>query len=148
MGHEETTDETAAGRIKAPPSLTPGIRRRLIVLVGILIALCGAWVAGAIDNARMQRQLREAAKTRTADDQAYSKRAQMIDMETVVTASREFVLFGPATGKVEVFFKKPVGYEGVEYHYVQRDGEWVMTDSGGCSGEECLRRAKEAFGDT
>lgn len=149
MEHEEAATAIATAELpEAPPAKTPALRRRLTVLVSILIALCVAWLAGAVDNERMQQQLREAAREKIAMDEAYAKRAGMVGMEIVVTATREFVLFGPATGKIHVFFKKPGGgYEGIEYHYVQRDGGWIMTDSASCAGQDCLREARKAFGD-
>lgn len=129
----------------------PEFQRRqipLFILLGVVLAV---WVFTLVDGFLMRRGL----ESETADEVAsvvdgYSSEA---GVETIqhVTASRDYVLFGPSSGSVRVFFKTPGEnntpiYSGIVVQFVHEDGHWVMTDSGVLDGDEILR-ARAAFGD-
>lgn len=114
-----------------------------------LLALC-AGLLGVYGYSLAEEASMRSAVTPFAEEHAAEFAAEGHDVTSLVTVSREAVLFGTAHAKVEVYVRPP-GPEntevisGIEYHYIKENGAWRMTDSGMCSGEECRERGLAAF---
>ncbi len=129
-----------------------GLRSKRVLLGGLLVLASVAWVYSAIDTHRLRTNLADSAQDEVAHYSHLASADSSSETVTVVTASRRFVLFGPAIGKVALYIKStpPEGksrYAGVEIGFACKNGTWVETDSGRCEGQECIIRAKHAFGD-
>ncbi len=128
------------------------MRLRLALMVGLLALVSSAWAYTTYDNCRMREELAEASREEVAGYKRDFLRTPGTFMTTAITTTHEHLFFGKPMGKVEVFIKSTNGvggtqYAGVEMSYERSDGEWIMTESGGCHGGDCEIRAKKAFGD-
>jgi len=129
----------------------PEFHRRQIPLFVLLALVLAVWVYTLVDGYLMRRGL----ETNTVEEVAevvggYNTEAG-VETVQVVSANREYVLFGPATGSIKMFFKiagesGDSTYSGIEVQFVQEAGQWVMTDSGVLDGED-LSQAHAMFGD-
>lgn len=130
-----------------------GLRSKRALLVSLLVLACAAWVYSTVDSYRLRTSLAEAAQDAVAQYSRLSSTESSAETVTVITVSRKFVLFGPAVGKVSLYIKSTPAqgksrYAGVEIGFAREAGTWVMTDSGRCNSQECIIRAKRAFGDS
>lgn len=135
------------------PLKTKRLPRRTLVLVALLVCVCAAWAIRAVDDHQLRSSLADSAQDEIAHySQPYVGQPKTATT-TVVTTAREYVLFGEAFGKVALFVKAQRSegapqYGGVEMGFKQDGADWIMTDSGGCTGEDCVVKAKRAFGDS
>jgi hypothetical protein len=122
------------------------------LLLGILLVLVAVKVVSHIQVRLLEDGLQDIADQRLE----WLRRNEWVNMsgetETAVVVSKPFIVFGQATGKIEVYFRQEslLGeprYAEYDFHLVQRDGSWVETDSGLCHHTECEIRAAAVFGD-
>ncbi|GMV92635.1 MAG: hypothetical protein AMXMBFR82_24130 [Candidatus Hydrogenedentota bacterium] len=123
------------------------------ILVVLLFCTCAAWAYHAVDDYRLRESLYESAQDEIAHYRQPYKGKPDTATVAVVTTAREYVFFGTAFGKVDLFVKNARSsgdptYAGVEMGFELNGEGWTMTDSGGCSDASCVIRAKKAFGDT
>jgi hypothetical protein len=135
-----------------PRNLRRG-RSRKAFLLAILVMLCGLWAFASVDNYRLRSSLEQSSQDEVAHYQKAFTEHPGTEMVTAVTASRTYLFFGETIGKVDVFVKTTpqegaVRYSGVEIGFKRQGDTWVVTDSGSCSSEECVLKARNAFGDT
>jgi len=114
--------------------------------------MCAAWAFAWVDNARLCASLEQDSQDEVGHYRDPFVNQADAETVTVVTAGRSYVFFGETIGKVDLFVKttregSSARYAGVEIGFKREDGAWVMTDSGSCSGEECILKARKAFGD-
>ncbi len=129
-----------------------GIKRRqipLFVLLGLVVA---AWMYTMVDGVMMRAALDRASVDDIEDSLGGPLADQNAEIIKKVSAYRESILFGPATGRVTLYIKSkgPSGnpeYSGIEIGFEKQDDEWVMTDSRGFEMDEVVVAA-EAFGAT
>ncbi len=115
---------------------------RTKVLLGLLAAVAAFALFSVGETLLLQRQLQaEAAKLEQEFVQPGNKVA------SVVTVSREMLVFGPATGKISVFQLAPAQDRLTEvmYEYAKEGGEWVEKESGICHGLSCQIAGLQAF---
>lgn len=140
---KDCTEETAEiVQAHAAPS-----RKRLAFLVIVLAVLTSVFGFGYRQLLSSANALAEAARPRIEKDTAELGPSAGKNTASVVTVSRDMLLFGKARGKVSVYMKHGRDYSGIDYFYELNDGEWQLTESGHCSSAECRERAKKAFGE-
>jgi len=127
-------------------------RIRKAVLVTVLAMLCAVWALAWTDNSRLRESLEQFSRDEVAHYQEAFAGFPHTESVTVVTASRTYLLFGETIGKVDLFIKTVlpgdnIQYSGVEIGFKRQGEQWVVTDSGSCSSEECILKARKAFGD-
>ncbi|GMW03307.1 MAG: hypothetical protein AMXMBFR84_44410 [Candidatus Hydrogenedentota bacterium] len=67
-----------------------------------------------------------------------------------VTASRDYIVWGTARGKISVYTVigivagEPV-YAGLDYFLAREGNQWQILESGACTDAECQTRAKALF---
>jgi hypothetical protein len=108
--------------------------------------------AAGADNARLRESLEQSSRDEVAHYQEAFAGYPHTESVTVVTATRTYLLFGETIGKVDLFIKTAlpgdnIQYSGVEIGFKRQGESWIETDSGSCSSEECILKARKAFGD-
>ena len=126
---------------------------RKVFLVAVLAMMCALWAFAWVDNYRLRESLALSSQDEVAHYQEAFLNQPDTETVTVVTVGRDYVLFGDTVGKVDVFIKTTpregsTRYSGVEIGFKWQGDTWIMTDSGSCSSEECIVKARKAFGDT
>ena len=130
----------------------PQIRSRQGALIAVLVLVTGMWAYSGAENVRLRRSLEEVSDSEVKSYTESFMSYPGANVVTRVTTSHEYVLFGTATGKVEVYLKLRNSdgideYSGMEIGYAHDGTAWVMTDSASCHGPDCVRRGKQLFGD-
>ncbi|MCC6694392.1 MAG: hypothetical protein IT365_02070 [Candidatus Hydrogenedentes bacterium] len=127
-------------------------RTRQGFLIVLLVIVTGMWAYSGAENARLRRSLEATSQSqvRTYTDSFMTYPGA--NVVTRVTTAHEYVLFGTATGKVEIYLKYRNSdgldqFSGMELGYAHDGKTWVMTDSASCHGPECVSRGKQLFGD-
>ncbi|MCC6795058.1 MAG: hypothetical protein IT366_08060 [Candidatus Hydrogenedentes bacterium] len=126
-------------------SVTPVCPSRRVLLPSVLVALIIAW--GVL---YMQQPALE-AKAAPLGEKALKENSELnVEAASIITVSRESLIFGKPHAKVEVFLRSTAGgansrIQGIEYNYELENDAWVLKDSGGCSGDECVTRGREVF---
>lgn len=129
----------------------PEFHRRQIPLFILLGLVFGVWVYTLVDGYMMRNSLKNESVEAVAKAVSGYNTEAGVESVQVISANRDYVLFGPTRGSVITFFKvvPDVGeptYSGVEVQFEQQDGHWVMTNSGVLDGQD-LDGAPAAFGD-
>ena len=114
--------------------------KRLAVWLAILLVVAGGALAHVWHIRALEAELRAFADARGREQRADSPSLHFRYATTAVV-SKDYVVFGPATGKATLFVAQAPGADapisGYEFFFERRDGAWRKTDSGHCSGEAC-----------
>jgi len=126
------------------------MKTRTQILVGLLGLVAAAGAAAKAETLSLERELKEIALNKEVEFKIDgSGKAAKTEVVSAVTASRRYLLFGEATGKVSVYVQSGDGdngaLSGVEYFYTRVGGDWVVTESGMCTSEACHVEAQELF---
>jgi hypothetical protein len=143
--HDEPCDDAEANHNPETAQAKPP-RGRFAVLLSILALVASAFVFVLWDSSRLARSLAVVTQDKVKENAMRDGYVDMKNVTSEVVASRDFVFFGAATGKLTVFMRDGDDYGGIDYFYNLRDGEWVFFESGACFGEESRARAMRAFG--
>ncbi len=115
-------------------------RIRLGVWLALLALTAGGTLAHVAHIRALEAELRAFADARGREQRADSPSIHF-RYATKAVVSKDYVVFGPATGKATLFVAQAPGADapisGYEFFFERREGEWVKTDSGHCSGETC-----------
>ncbi|MCC6488713.1 MAG: hypothetical protein IT364_14540 [Candidatus Hydrogenedentes bacterium] len=128
------------------------LRSRQGLLVALLAIVTGMWAYSGAENVRLRRSLESVSKNEVKSYTDNFMTFPEANVVTRVTTAHEYVLFGSATGKVEIYLKYRNSngldqYSGMELGYSHNGKAWVMTDSASCHGPDCVIRGKQLFGD-
>jgi len=117
---------------------------RTKVLIALLVAVILLGGASAVQTHLLRGELKALAQVHQAEFEDPGK-----NVTSLVTVSRDMLVFGTPRAKIEVFQMDQGSAQvtGIEYHYVKEDGEWRNTESGICHGTACQTRGVEAFQD-
>jgi hypothetical protein len=134
------------------PKPDPARRRmpaRTKVLLGLLGLMCVTFGVNAAHVYALENELREIAEEKARKEHERAKRLGVpIDTAYIVTATKEYLIYGDVRGKIEVFVKQE-GREdrivGMDYFMTRDQGDWTVLDSSACTDETCQRRGTEAF---
>ena len=127
---------------KTPRELIP---LRLKILLGLLSIMGFTFIVNTTHIHALENELRVIASTKEAELISGEPNAETA---VLVTASKEYVVYGKVNGKIEVFVKTARGGDrltGVDYFLSRDDDEWTQTESGMCAAEECQIRGAKAF---
>lgn len=129
-----------------------GFKRRQIPLFALLGLVVAAWMYSMVDGVMMRAALDRASVDDVVDALGGPLADPNAEIIKNVSAYRESIFFGPATGSVTLYIKSkgPSGnleYSGIEFSFEKPDNEWVMTESRGFEQDEIVIAA-EAFGAT
>jgi len=152
-GSRTRNDGTAASR-RSP--------LRLRILVGILCAVCLAYGVAEVDRWRLRHELIEIAEgivdEHNESDPLADGEEPRTDTDCTITVTREYLLFGRATGKISfdiverasaprdnklrevLAFDTRPSSATLGYIYMREHGRWRLCDSYRCSGDECIVR--------
>ena len=151
-----------------------GKRKRFrVLLLSILLCVGTGWVAMTRDVYRLEGELSVFAQERENTYREVAQVVEgfdsTLDVVSVVTVTREFGFFGSPKGKITIYLRsdEPIGhvhpshdpeseheeehdadaryFSGIQYFYEKVEGEWVNTESGQCSSEECHTDGRKAF---
>lgn len=130
----------------------PNLRSRQTQLILLLAAVTGLWAYTGVENVRLRRSLEKVSESEVKSYTENFMTYPQAHVVTRVTTAHEYVVFGSAKGKVEVYLKyrSSAGlsqYSGMELAYAHDGERWVMTDSASCHGPDCESRGKQLFGD-
>lgn len=124
------------------------LKGRSKFLLGVLGLVAATWVASYFQDGVLAGELEEIAK----EKMEYLQRGEPVtlEMSPVVTASRQYLLFGKTTGKISIYTRTPGHGEddhlgGVDFFMERAGGEWVEVESAHCSAEECQTLGRSAF---
>lgn len=129
------------------------VRRRMPartkVLLGLLGLMCVMFGVNAAHVYALENELRVIAREKAQEEHDRADRFGVpIDTAYIVTATKEYLIYGDVQGKIEVFVKKE-GREdrivGMDYFMARDDGDWTLLDSSACTDEMCQRRGTKAF---
>jgi hypothetical protein len=123
---------------------------RTKLLVGMLTAMTFTFAVNAGHIYLLESELEAIADAKELDQlQHFESVSSGVETASTVTASKENLVFGDVSGKIEVFVKHAgTGGQlvGFDYFLEQDDtGEWVIHETGTCIDDECQRRGAEAF---
>jgi hypothetical protein len=114
-------------------------RRRLILLLGVLILVAAVGAFHHLRTWYYERELMQMAKAIVDDYNAndpvpVSPEGPEADVDVNVTASRQYLLFGPMTGKITLtIIPRPHAPDlrigGVSYVYDRVGDEWKLIES-------------------
>ncbi|HOD51633.1 MAG TPA: hypothetical protein PLJ71_18335 [Candidatus Hydrogenedentes bacterium] len=125
---------------------------RLVTGLFAIIMLLSAWAYHIMETRNLTKSLNTEAATIIRAHTMSEGVPCGTQVSLEASAGRTLPLFGAVWGKITVFTRgngasgKPV-YGAIEYFYVLEEGQWRMTESGGCTGPECRVRAEKAFGE-
>ncbi len=135
------------------PATTPATARkpmplRTKALLGMLALLGVTFAVNAAHVQLLENELQVIADTK-ASELARSKRSgQIVDTASVVTATKEYLVYGQVYGKIEVYLKderRAGRFVGIDFFFSRGDGEWTETESGMCTDAQCQIRGAKAF---
>ena len=133
---------TPPATVRSPMPLRTKALLGLLALMGVTFAVNAAHVR------LLENELQTIADSK-ASDLARSKRSgQIVETASVVTATKEYLVYGQVYGKIEVYLKdeKREGrFVGIDFFFSRGDGEWTETESGMCTDAECQIRGAKAF---
>ena len=121
---------------------------RQTTLILIAIALAGVWAFNTVHIYMLEKELGALAKEKVTYLTAGDPNMVGVKVATLVTAAKEYAVFGATSGKIEVYFRRGENeytLGGVEYDFIRENSEWVNTDSSQCSGADCQLRSQVAF---
>lgn len=145
-----TDDHTADGH---EPAITPGTTRKPVplrtkALFGLLTLVGVTFAVNAAHVQLLENELQSIADTK-ASELARSKRTgQIVDTASIVTATKEYLVYGQVYGKIEVYLKderREGSFVGIDFFFSRGDGEWTETESGMCTDAQCQIRGAKAF---
>ncbi len=151
------TDDTYGGIHKPHAILNdtrPGgwLKRHVGLVTGLftIIALVSIWFCHTAENQNLIRSLEAQAASVADAYAALDNGAPSTSVSVALDAGRTVPLFGSIYGKVTVYTRteSPSGetvYRAIEHYYAYANGQWRLTESGGCTGPECRIRAERAF---
>ncbi len=144
--HEESNETEEAIQDISPPKRGP-ISMRMKALMGLLALMSVTFGVNAAHVHALENELRVIAEEK---ESIWSRNANSVNVETasIVTATKEYLIYGSVFGKVEVFVKKAGNGDqltGIDFFFSRDGGEWLETESGMCSSEECRIRGAKAF---
>ncbi|GMW03309.1 MAG: hypothetical protein AMXMBFR84_44430 [Candidatus Hydrogenedentota bacterium] len=104
-------------------------RLRLFLQVMLLAGLVGAWAGNFLHTRVLEASLNRIAENYI--DQVKGKEPLEVKSEVVVT--KQYLLFGPPSGKVNYYTRLRIGQEpeefgGLEYHFDFENGHWYLID--------------------
>jgi hypothetical protein len=120
------------------------------ILVGVLALVGACWALIEVDKNRQERGLLEAAQPDIARMMSFYPPGMNPPTATAATISKQYLVFGPAVGKVSVFFRSrdqhnTASYMVVDYYYALTGGQWILTERSGCAHDDVCVRASKAF---
>lgn len=134
-----------------------------IVLISTLSTLCVMWVVSRIQVRALEEELRAYGEERLKEFTRGKEGEPGLEVAVpVVTASKEYILFGKSIGKVALYMRRvddedSEGFDAVDEHghaggiggvefFLEREGEqWKEVESARCSSEQCRIEGKRAF---
>jgi len=124
------------------------VRSRILVVV--LALLAGIFVAHALRIGALRRELAQHAIGEIEAIRQDLLSSGTPQAATTTTVANKYLLLGETRGKVSVYVRFGSGEarsspQVYEYFYVRRDGEWILTESGRCTGAACQVRARKQF---
>lgn len=124
---------------------------RMKALLGLLALLGVAFSVNAAHIYTLENELRTIAEEKERGERIRGERAG-VELETasIVTATKQYLIYGDVHGKIEVFLKKNGNTDrliGMDYFLSRKDGEWSQTESSVCTDETCQTRGTAAFAD-
>jgi len=138
-GEADVPEALADSKRKPIPNRTKGLFG-LLALLGVTFSVNSAHVF-ALEN-----ELRVIADAKAVELISGESRAETA---ALVTATKEYLIYGDVSGKVEVFIKVAGNGDrvtGVDFFFLRdNDGEWRLTDSAMCTDKECQIRGAKAF---
>lgn len=124
---------------------TKTMPKRTVVLLALLVAVLVFAGASQVQSYLLKNELEAYAVAHAETD-----RDEAHEVAFTITVARTLGLFGEPVAKITTF-RRPIGdtentrLSAIDYTYVRRDGQWINTDSAGCTHEGCLAGVDEAF---
>jgi hypothetical protein len=141
MNDDEAVDDEA---VEPTPARKP-IPLRLKVLLGLLAFMGFTFAVNTSHIYALEKELRAIAITKGAE---LTSGELGVETAFLVTATKEYIVYGKVNGKVEVFVKSARGgnrLTGVDYFFSRDGDEWNQTESAMCTDEQCQIRGAIAF---
>lgn len=144
-------EETTPVEVEMPNA--DSVRRRMPartkVLLGLLALMSVTFGVNAAHVYTLENELRVIAREKVQEEHDRADRFGVpIETAYIVTATKEYLIYGDVQGKIEVFVKKE-GREdrivGMDYFMARDQGDWTVLDSSACTDETCQRRGTKAF---
>ncbi|MFO7975001.1 MAG: hypothetical protein R6V12_10245 [Candidatus Hydrogenedentota bacterium] len=125
-------------------------RSRMVTGLFVIVVLLFIWVYHLAEIKALERSLRKQADALMKQYASPENGLSENHVSLEVNAGKTLPILGQGRGKISVFTRTetPSGekvYRTIEYFYAYEDGQWRMTESGGCSGPACQIRAEKAF---
>lgn len=136
----------AASTPEPSPAHAPNPRlRRKLLLYTILSFLVLVWMRNESDQRRIKTEVAPLTEKHARD-----LKEEGLELATAVTVTRPYLFAGEPTAKIAVYRRSTRAgdhtIQGVSYYYQRNATGWTLTESGGCSGEECQAEGQRAFG--
>jgi len=122
------------------------MKRRAYLYAALLALSLGALAVNTVQVHGLESELQRIADTKIAEFKAEEPEDSLaqLNLGASVVATKAYVLFGDVSGKVSVFLQRIIDgephIEGFEFFFSRDEaGEWIQTESGMCTSEECTR---------
>lgn len=129
-------------KLKPIPTRTKG-------LLSLLVSLGFVFSVNAVHVFALENELDVIADEHMGEWRETPGGEPTNDVAALVTASKEYLVFGKVSGKIEVFVREDnrKSIAGIAYYYQRNDKEWILTESGACTDAECQVRGTAALAD-
>ena len=134
-------------------------------LLAVLVFLGFLWTVSYTQTKGLEKELSYVAEEKIREFVGADEGDTLEVAVPVITVSKRFVLFGKTTAKVAVYMRplEPEESEddhtspeygdhqnygdisGIEFLLDRENGDWIDTESGQCSSEQCQLEGKKAF---
>lgn len=132
----------------APDSARKPMPLRTKALIGLLALMGVTFAVNAAHVQILENELQAIADTKSSELARSKRSGQVVDTASIVTATKEYLVYGQVYGKIEVYLKderREGSFVGVDYFFSRGDGEWTETESGMCTDAQCQIRGAKAF---
>lgn len=125
-------------------------RMRLVTGLFVVVTLLFIWVFHIAETKALEKSLIEQSDELMQQYQTSEAALSQGNVFIESAAGRTVPLLGEIWGKITVYTRTEEAsgktiYRAIEHFYVYEDGQWRMTESGGCTGPACRLRAEKAF---
>ncbi|MEA3365530.1 MAG: hypothetical protein U9Q79_07810 [Candidatus Hydrogenedentes bacterium] len=125
-------------------------RTRVVTGLFVIVVLLSIWVYHLAETKNLERALQPHAEALAQEYASPENRLLEQEVSVESAAGRTIPIIGEKWGKITVYTRSrrlsgEIVYRALEHFYVYEDGQWLMTESGGCTGPECRIRAEKAF---